>query len=56
MTTYIPNLKWAWQVQFLSHTLLIEKINTTLNDIDMSFLFVYWFQIFKDQFGVFPPF
>ena len=27
-----------------------------LNDIIMIFLFLYWFQIFKDQCGVHPPF
>ena len=26
------------------------------NDAKMIFLFLYWFQIFKDQYGVFRPY
>ena len=60
MAIFIPKLKWAWQVWFLSLTLLILKINTTFehdtysNDIKMIFWFLYWFQIFKDQYGSVP--
>ena len=42
-------------------TLLILKINTTFEDVQNSndakkiFWFLYWFQIFKDQCGVFRP-
>jgi hypothetical protein len=35
MATYIPNLKWVWQAQFLSHTFLSLKINTTFKDVKM---------------------
>ena len=35
MATYIPKLKWAWQAQCLSHTLLILKIYTTFKDVQM---------------------
>ena len=35
MATYISKLKWAWQAQFLSPTLLILKINITFKDVQM---------------------
>ena len=35
MATYTPKLKWVWQASFLSLTLLILKINTTFEDVQM---------------------
>ena len=35
MATYTPKLKWAWQAQYLSLTLLILKLNTTFEDAQM---------------------
>ena len=35
MATYVPKLKWAWQAECLSHTLLILKIYTTYKDVQM---------------------
>ena len=40
MATYISQLKWMWQAQCLSHTLLILKIYTFLrcsNDVEIIF-------------------
>ena len=34
----ISKQKWAWQAQFLSHTLHILQINTTFGDVQMIFL------------------
>ena len=58
MANYTSKLNWAWKAQFLSHTLLILKIYTTFKDVQMMlkrFFDIYWFQIFKDQCGVFCP-
>jgi hypothetical protein len=43
MATYIPKLKWAWQAQFLSHTLLILKINTTFKGLQIMLLLLFDF-------------
>ena len=59
MATYIPNLRWAWQAQFLSHTLLISKIKTTFKDIQMILILFFDFSNgfrFSKISGVFPPF
>ena len=35
MATYISKLKWAWQAQFLSPTLLTLKIFITFKDVQV---------------------
>ena len=35
MATYIPKLKWAWEVYFLSHALLILKIYITFKGVQV---------------------
>ena len=57
--TFLAVTSCMIKAQFLSLTLLILKFNTTIEDVQMMlkwFLFLYWFQIFKDQCGVFRPY
>ena len=35
MATYTSKLKWAWQAYIFSLTLLILKVNTTFEDVQM---------------------